>query len=266
MNEPNKKILTAVRLVSIVWGVILGWFLAGLLVKIIGVKISEGILLGVKAVNGVIICVIFLSLSRHIAVLLEKIAVSLKKRLSTTPPYKIASVILGVTIGVMLGVLFNAFMKIFSLVLSARIIISLCVSALGAYLGYFVCEKWLVETHIDEQEVIDYNGYILSYGSFFSEKVVYLTQLLNGKIFIVAKTLRRLITLAEEDESAKKALDNYLRLTEYGTVKVIGEGDERAEEDIIVSVAKTKSLKIIVFSASEIKTDEEVKVLSLSEL
>ena len=126
--------------------------------------------------------------------------------------------------------------------------------------------EWLEDDHDDEREMIDYSGYVLSYGAFFSEKVVYITQLLNGKIFIVAKTLRRLITLAEADESAKKALDNYLRLTEYGSVKVIGEGDERNEEEIIVSLAKTKSLKIIVGSQSELVTSEEVKVLSLSEL
>lgn len=265
MNEPNKKLRAAIKIILAAWGIITGWTFAGFIAGLIG-TLSGGIVLALRIVNAVVFGVICFSLSRPVAALTEWIAAALKKRFISTPLQKIAALILGAAIGVMLGVLVAALVEIFTANLPAKVIIATVSAALGAYLGYLVCEKWLTCSHEDELEIIDYNGYVLTYGAFFSDKVVYVSQLLNGKVFVAEKTLRRLITLADTDATAKAALNNYLKLVEYCSVKIFGEDDERSEEEIILSAARTKSLKILVGSVGEVTQSEDVKVLSLSEL
>ena len=114
--------------------------------------------------------------------------------------------------------------------------------------------------------VIEYSGYILTYSAFFSDKVVYVAQLINGKIYILGKTLRRLIELADTDAAAKKALENYLKLSEYSAVKIVNTDTGKEENEDIVALAESKLLKIIAGETDEIKETDSVKVLSLAEL
>lgn len=265
MKEPDKRLQGAIKIILAVWGIITGWTFAGFVTSLSG-RLGYGTTLIVKLVNAVIFGVIFFTLSRPVAALTECVAAALKKRFTATPPAKIASVILGGAIGIMSGVLTAALVGVFTQNLPARVIVATVAAATGAYLGYLACDKWLSCRHEDELELIDYNGYVLTYGAFFVDKVVYISQLLNGRIYIAEKTLRRLIALSDSDESAKRALGNYLKLAEYCSVKLFGEGDARDEEDIILSVARAKALKILVGTQNELKTTDEVKVLSLSEL
>ena len=161
----------------------------------------------------------------------------------------------------------NAIVELFTKVFAAKFIIDLTAAAIGAYVGYLICKKWLSSAAPDEENVIiEYSGYIVSYGAFFSDKVVYVTELINGKIYILDSTVRKLIELSELDESAKSALNNYLKLSEYAAVKIVNTNPETDETENLINLAENKLLKIIVGDKSEIKTERNVKVLSLGDL
>ena len=66
--------------------------------------------------------------------------------------------------------------------------------------------------------------------------------------------------------AAKKALENYLKLSEYSAVKIVNTDTGKEENEDIVALAESKLLKIIAGETDEIKETDSVKVLSLAEL
>lgn len=268
MNEPNRKLTFVMRIILAAWGLILGWWFAGFIMGLYPDYFNPIVNLVVRIVNSVLFGVICATLAKPVSAFAIFCGRGLKLLFVNKPLYVTGSFVLGIVIGIMLGVLANAIVELFTDVFAARFIIDLSVAALGTYAGYLGCRKWLVSAaeQSEEKVVIEYSGYILTYGAFFSDKLPYVTQLINGKIFILGKTLRRLIALAGEDVTAKAALDNYLKLSEYASVKILDTSDEREETEEIIELAENKLLKIIAINESEIKTERNVKVLSLSEL
>ena len=205
MKEPDKRIVFAVRLILIAWGLIIGWAFARFVFKLYPDYLSAGYELIVQVVNSVVFAVILATLARPVAAFALFIGRVLRKTFLEKPLYVTVGAVLGVAIGFMAGVLANAIVEIFTSLFAARFIVAFAAAVLGAYTGYLGCRRWLSSTFSDDENVvIEYSGYILTYSAFFSDKVVYVAQLINGKIYVLGKTLRRLIELADTDSAAKR--------------------------------------------------------------
>ncbi len=267
MNEPNKKLTLVVRIILLVWGLILGWWFAGFVLGLYPEYLNPVVSIALRSVNAVVFGVILATLARPVSVFALFVARKLRAMFTDKPLYVTGSVALGLVIGAMAGVLANAIVMLFTDIFAARFIIDLAAAAIFAYVGYLICKKWLSPSGSTEENIIiEYSGYIISYGAFFSERVVYVTELINGKIYILDSTIRKLIELSNCDESAKTALNNYLKLSEYASVKIVNTNPDSDETENLLNLAENKLLKIIVGDKSEIKTEREVKVLSLSDL
>lgn len=267
MKEPDKRIVFAVRLILIAWGLIIGWTFAQFIFRLYPDYLSAGYELIIQMVNAVVFAVILSTLARPVSAFALFIGRLLRKTFLEKPLYVTVGAVLGAVIGVMTGVLANAIVEVFTSLFAARFIVAFSAAVLGAYTGYLGCRRWLSSTFTDDENVvIEYSGYILTYSAFFSDKVVYVAQLINGKIYILGKTLRRLIELADTDAAAKKALENYLKLSEYSAVKIVNTDTGKEENEDIVALAESKLLKIIAGETDEIKETDSVKVLSLAEL
>lgn len=205
MKEPDKRIVFAVRLIMIAWGLIIGWTFAQFIFRLYPDYLSAGYELIVQMVNAVVFAVILSTLARPVSAFALFIGRLLRKTFLEKPLYVTVGAVLGAVIGVMTGVLANAIVEVFTSLFAARFIVAFSAAVLGAYTGYLGCRRWLSSTFTDDENVvIEYSGYILTYSAFFSDKVVYVAQLINGKIYILGKTLRRLIELADTDAAAKK--------------------------------------------------------------
>lgn len=266
MKELNKRLVLVVRLILFFWGMIAGWTFAEFIFGLYPDYLTEVYELIIKIVNAAVFGAVFSTLARPVSMLTLFAGRSLRRAFIDKPLYVTGSVALGLIIGIMFGVLANAIVEIFTPLLVARFIIAFAAAAAGWYIGYLGCKKWLSSAALDEDNVvIEYSGYILAYGAFFSDKVLYVSELLNGRIYVLSRTLRRLIELSGSDVTAKEALENYLRLSEYSDVRIVNTGADRSEEEEIAALAKSKLLKVIVGGAGEI-TDGDVKVLSLADL
>ena len=266
MKELNKRLVLAVRLILFFWGMIAGWTFAEFIFGLYPDYLTDVYELIIKIVNAAVFGAVFSTLARPVSSLALFVGRSLRRAFIDKPLYITGSVVLGFVIGIMFGVLANAIVEIFTSLFVARFIIAFAAAAVGWYVGYLGCKRWLSSAELDEENiVIEYSGYILAYGAFFSDKVIYVSELLNGRIYVLGRTLIRLIELSDSDAAAKKALENYLRLSEYSDVRIVNDGSERTEEEAIAALAKSKLLKVIVGFAGEIE-DGDVKVLSLADL
>ncbi len=264
-NKPNKKLILIVRLILIVWGAMAGWAFARFIFREYPEFLRDGTELVLTVVNSCLFAAVSATLAKPVSTLALSAARAMRKSVADKPLYVTGSVILGVIIGVMLGILSVTIVGVFTKLFVVKFVVAVTVSVAGAYFGFLGCRKCLSTADVAEDDVvIEYSGYILTYGAFFSPKVVYMSQFINGKIYVLNKTLRRLIELS--DGEGKAALDNYLKLSEYCSVKVINSASERAENDDIVTLAEGKLLKIVVGTPDELKNAENVKVLSLADL
>lgn len=267
MNEPNKKLTLVVRLILLVWGLILGWWFAGFILGLYPEYFNPAVGIVIRTVNAIVFGVILATLAKPVSVFTMFVGRKLRSAFTEKPLYVTGSVALGLVIGAMAGVLANAIVELFTAVFAAKFIIDLTAAAVFAYIGYLICKKWLsTNVSTEENVIIEYSGYIVSYGAFFSERVVYVTELINGKIYILDSTVRKLIELSNCDESAKTALNNYLKLSEYASVRIVNTQPDSDETENLLNLAENKLLKIIVGDGSEIKTERNVKVLSLADL
>lgn len=263
MNEPDKRVVRVIRVVLALWGLAIGWAVAVLILRCVP-PLSKGWHIAVIAADSVLFGLLFATLACPVSVLAVRFTLWVRKLFSSRPLYDTGSILLGLAIGALFGILAAAVTGIFTDLVAVQVIVAIIVAAFGAYLGYLACRKWLkVSSEREEDVEIEYGGYVLCYGAFSSDRIAGLCELCNGRIYILDKTLRRLIDLAEDDDEGERALERYLAAAERATISVAAAG-ERGEEEEIAALARKRLLKII---AGDEKFDGDVpKVLRISEL
>ncbi len=261
-NEVNKRLVLIMRVLLAAWGIITGWSFADFLFSRYPDALSNAFMLLIKIINALLFAVVFSTLARIVAAFAQGVARKIKKIISDKPLYVTGSVVLGLVIGAMIGVLANAIVSLFTSIFWARLLLAFVASVTGAYLGFLVCCKTLSEKGTDDEEnaVIEYSGYVLSYGAFLSERLLRAAELMNGSVYVLKETLYRVMT--EGDGEVK---ERYAALTELLHVKIVEHSVGETEVERITSFAASRFLKIVTGTLEEIP-NAEAKVLPLSEL
>lgn len=265
----DKRIMTAVRLVLLAVGFLLGASFAGVFFSYNPDIVRDSLKIVFISSCGLLLGVALLLSARPFVALLLFLAGKLKNFFAGKKPVEVVGYVLGIALGLMVTFLVYVLLSQFLFIKPLNILITVIVAFVCCIAGAVVCSKWLLTQQDEEDEISDdgYDGYLITADAFYSPKAEhFIGEWLSGNVYVLTASVELLVSRIEE-QSAVDALKTYKTLKESSKIKTVTYAKADSEREDIVKYAALKRLIIITADEDERKLYENAgKCLCLSAL